>query len=157
MKAYVIAAVAALIATPTLAADFTGPRVGATVGVVGNDVGSTDTASVGVNAGYDFKLVPGVVAGMTVEYQRTTKSTDLRDVSVTARLGAPLTNNVMVYALGGYTNLGVEGVGIDGFRVGGGLELALTDKVSATVEQRYSEYEFGLKAYQTVAGVSFRF
>ena len=155
MKTLAIAAIAALIATPTLAADFTGPRVGVSVGAAGDDFGSTDSASVGINAGYDFNLAKGVISGLNVEYQRST-AYELRDISVTARLGTTLSDNALVYVLGGYTNLGTNG-GVDGFRVGGGLEFGLTEKVSATVEQRYSEYRGGLNAYQTVVGVNFRF
>lgn len=150
-----LAAAAALFATPAAAEDFTGPRVGATVGVAGGDLGDRDLTTYGVNVGYDLKVAPGLIVGATAEYQRDTDG-DVRDLAVSGRVGTPLSSNVLVYATGGYTNIAAGAVDLNGYRVGGGVEVALGGGLSLGVEQRYADYD-GLTGYQTVAGLNLRF
>lgn len=157
MKLFSLAlAAVAMLATPAMAQDFSGPRVGVNVGIAGQDVASTDSKTYGANVGYDFHLTPGIVIGATAEYQRDFDVKG-RDISATARIGTPVTKHVLVYVGGGYANIGSSGVNLDCYRLDGGLEVALGKNAYVTVEQRYSEYEFGLHANQTVAGVGLRF
>src|SRR5688500_5571622 len=58
MRKLILAALAAstFIATPALAANFSGTRVGATIGTGGDDPLDFDGATVGVEIGHDFDL-----------------------------------------------------------------------------------------------------
>ena len=171
MRKFLLAAAAALpfvVATPALAQDaagpFSGPRVGVTVGTGGDDIVDFDGATVGVDVGYDWDL-GGAVFGVGAEYQ-TDLGDDFLDVNETAllaRIGAKVGTNALVYASGGYTHLSsgsspFGGVGADGFRLGGGVEFGLGNGgTSMKIEQRYLDYGSGANAWQTVAGLSFRF
>jgi outer membrane immunogenic protein len=161
MKNIVLASLAALaFATPAAAADFSGPRVGAVIGLADDDFAGSEAFTYGVNAGYDFDL-GSTVAGITVEYQDTSEDGLRRDLSAVGRYGFKAGDAALVYGLAGYTNLGVEALGfeteLDGVRVGGGVEYALTDQVYANVEYRYSNYEADLDTHQFAAGLGFRF
>lgn len=147
---------AAAVATPAMAADFTGPRVGVNLGIAGDDVLSTDVKTYGVNVGYDLKVGDAIV-GATVEYQDAFENNQPRDLSAALRLGTKVADNALIYATGGYTNLRFGGESEAGYRLGAGAELAISKSVSATVEQRYSNYGHGFDGYQTVAGLTLRF
>jgi outer membrane immunogenic protein len=156
-----LAAATALTATPALAQDaapaassFTGPRVGLNVGFADEDVFGTELFTYGVEAGYDFDLGSAVV-GVTAEAQDSDETG--RDLSIVGRAGFKATPKFLVYALGGYTNLKVSSFTLDGYRLGGGVEFAPAQHVSLKLEQRYSNYELGLDAWQTVAGIGYRF
>jgi outer membrane immunogenic protein len=160
MLRYVLpAAVAALfVAAPAAAADFSGPRASVHVGFADDDVFGTDVFTYGGQVGYDYQTEGGAVFGITGEYQNS-KDTG-RDLSATLRAGGKPADNVLIYALGGYTNLGVGSgtdVHLDGIRVGGGVEVALGRNAFVNVEQRYSNYELGVDGFQTVAGIGIRF
>ncbi len=140
MKALVIAAAAAtLFATPALASDFSGPRLEVTAGSddVTRGVDLTDV-TYGVGAGYDLqfgKVVVGAEATVDNVFDR-------RDLGVNARLGYVLNENVLVYGKAGYSNWRrIRNVDLEGFRVGGGLEVNLTNKVYGKVEYRYTDFE----------------
>lgn len=164
MKKFIAFALAAtaFVASPALAQDaatpsFSGPRVGGTIGFADDDVFGTDTFTYGGNIGFDANM-GGAVVGITGEYQNSDDAG--RDLSVVGRVGAPLGSRALVYGLGGYTNLGVgsgTGIHLDGYRVGGGVELGLGRNLFVNVEQRYSNYELGVDGFQTVAGLGFRF
>lgn len=159
MKKIIIASVAALaLSTPAFAADFTGPRVGATIGFVDDDFAGTEAFTYGANIGYDFDLGK-LVAGGTLEYQDSGEEGIGRDLSATARIGGKVGENALLYALAGYTNLGVEGtnVELDGVRVGAGAEFAVGSNVYANAEYRYSNYELGVEAHQMLVGLGYRF
>ena len=164
MKTALLASLAALalsipaLSTPALAADFTGPRVGANIGFADDDFAGTEAFTYGVNVGYDFDL-GGLVAGGTLEYQDSEEDGFGRDLSVVARLGGKAGENVLLYGLAGYTNLSVEGTGIelDGYRLGAGVEVAFTDNVYGNFEYRYSNYELDAEAHQMVIGIGYRF
>lgn len=157
-----LAAATALTATPALAQDaaapaaasFTGPRVGLNVGFAGQDAFDTDTFTYGAEVGYDFDLGTAVV-GATAEVQDSDDTG--RDLSIVARAGVKPASKVLVYALGGYTNLKVAGFTLDGVRLGGGVEFLPVEHVSVKVEQRYSNYELGAEAWQSLVGVGYRF
>jgi outer membrane immunogenic protein len=148
----------AAIAAPASAADFTGPRVGATIGFADDDFAGTEAFTYGLNVGYDFDL-GGLVAGGTFEYQDSEEDGFGRDLSIVARLGGKAADNVLLYGLAGYTNLSAEGTSIelDGYRIGAGVEVALTDNVYTGVEYRYSNYELDLDAHQMALSLGYRF
>ena len=136
-----VAAAAAMFATPALADDFTGPRVAATVGY--GTVDKADAPTFGAQVGWDA-AVGGAVFGLTGEYLETAKAG--RDLSVTGRVGTRIGETSLVYALGGYTNRDDRYTELnrDGYRFGVGLETA-TARLGANgfagVEYRYSSYE----------------
>lgn len=166
MKAFVLAAVAALVsvAAPASAQDFTGARVGATVGY-DNYQGAEDVAYNGV-VGYDAAVAPRVTLGAeatvgdsTVEGYGIKAS---RDVGVSARVGYVLTPRVLAFAKAGYATTRVEALGthtnFEGVRFGGGLETSLTKNTYVSAEYARTEYEGGLGGRdQALVGIGFRF
>lgn len=176
-------AMVAVPAAAQEASPFTGPRVEAVVGYDilrpgssvdidnADDLDQTiEDVTYGVGVGYDFNL-GGVVAGLEGEYTQTEASTRYdpatftgpgvtrfnggRDIYVGARVGAPVGENVLLYAKGGYTNASFNvlasdnvneletDVDLDGWRVGAGAEYALNENVFLKTEYRYSNYEEG--------------
>ena len=154
----IIAAVSLVAFTaPAAAAEFSGPRVGANVGFIDDDIFGTETFTYGANAGFDWDLGTTVV-GLTGEYQDSEDTG--RDLSASVRFGVKAGSNALVYGTAGYTNLGVgsgTGVHLDGVRVGAGLEFAVGKNAYLNVEQRYANYELGVDGFQTVVGAGFRF
>ncbi|MET0249759.1 MAG: outer membrane beta-barrel protein [Sphingobium sp.] len=154
------------------ASNFGGAKVGLTVGYDNvsleyeNLDADKDGVLYGVTAGYDMDLGRAVIGVELEAADASTKQryTDLlflgdsaklaagRDLYVGARLGLPVSANLLAYVKGGYTNARAkltynDGAGLsvsdsdtlDGWRVGGGLEL--TNATSfARVEYRYSDY-----------------
>ncbi|HEY0027315.1 MAG TPA: outer membrane beta-barrel protein [Allosphingosinicella sp.] len=161
MKKIALVAVAAAsfaIATPAFAAGFTGPRVGATVGIAGDDFFDTGATTFGIEAGYDAEVGTNMVVGGQVEYQNDFDNDFGHELAATARLGVKAGPNALVYATGGYTNFDLGSVHLDGYRVGAGAEFNLgTSGANLKVEQRYANYELGGELFQTVVGVGFRF
>ena len=167
MTRYLLAAaVAFTVATPAAAQDapaaapaptFNGGHFGVNVGFADDDIFGTEIFTYGVEAGYDADL-GNVVVGATAEFQDS-KDTG-RDLSIVGRAGFKPTSNVLVYGLAGYSNLKVfDGFKLDGIRVGGGVEFKPVSgsPVSIKLEQRYTNYELGAEAYQSVLGLGFRF
>lgn len=172
-SAFILLASTAL-AAPAFAqdADFGGLKVGVVLGYDNvaleyEDLDSDkDGVLYGVTAGYDMDLGPAVI-GIELEAADAgtqQRYTDLiyfgdsarlaagRDLYVGARVGVPLSRNLLVYAKGGYTNARVklsydDGAGfrysdsdtLGGWRLGGGLELSNAGSF-ARVEYRYSDY-----------------
>lgn len=166
MKTIVLAAVAALaaMATPAAAQDFTGARVGATVGY-DNYEGAEDVAYNGV-VGYDVAVAPRVTLGAEATLGDSTVSAGgieaSRDVAVSARAGYVLTPRVLAFGKVGYATTRVEAFGgstnFEGVRFGGGLEMATTKNTYVSVEYARTEYEAGLGGRdQALVGVGFRF
>ena len=117
--------------------------------------------------GYDFNA-GGVVLGVEAELTDSTAKTEFtggdfegfglgdvetgRDLYFGARVGVLAQPDLLVYAKGGYTNArynidaSFDGdefrtrVDTDGFRLGAGLEYALSGNSFAKVEYRYSNY-----------------
>lgn len=162
MRMIMVAAAAALVAAAPAAAQdtatettFTGPRVGVNLGFADDDIFGTETFTYGAEAGYDFDF-GGAVVGASAEVQDS-KDSD-REIALTARVGAKPSPNFLVYGLAGYTNLKVfDGLKLDGYRVGLGVEFGFNRNGFAKVEQRYSNYELGVDGFQTVVGVGVRF
>ena len=153
-------AATAFVATPAIAQDaaagstFTGPRIGANIGFVDDNIFGTESFTYGAEIGYDFDA-GGAVLGITGEFQDSKDIT--RELALTARAGARVGSNGLLYATGGYSNIRVIGVNVDGFRLGVGGELAIGENAFVKVEQRYGNYEYGLELYQSLIGAGFRF
>lgn len=155
----------------------------------------------GVGAGYDVAM-GGAVVGIEGEITDSTAGENQddpfgagssvsfeaeRDLYVGARAGVLVSPQALIYAKGGYTNarfgLDAEDAAgfagdfdttLDGFRVGGGIELALAENMFGKVEYRYSSYsdldvevdetatsfedfDVNTDRHQVVAGVGVRF
>ena len=159
MKKVVLASLVALtVATPALAADFTGFRVAGTIGLADENFLGDDVFTYGINAGYD-QAFGNVIAGVTAEFQESGKTGYGRDLSIAARLGTKVTDNALVYGLVGYSNQGTEGFAgkLDGVRFGAGAEVAFNQQLFGTVEYRYTNYERGAELHQTLVGLGVRF
>jgi outer membrane immunogenic protein len=162
MKILATAAIvaAAALSAPAAAQDFSGARIGANIGFADEDAFGTEALVYGVNVGYDFDL-GGAVAGVSAEYADSDEDGIGRDLSVSGRIGGKVGTSAMIYAMGGYTNLSVDLPGddfeLDGARIGGGVEFALTPNVFANGEYRYSNYELGFETHQMLVGAGFRF
>jgi len=154
----------------------------------GSGVDGTDGALYGGQIGYDFQAgsaVLGVEGEITGSTAKRTENDVLvagdrarvsagRDLYVGARAGFTVGGNALIYAKGGYTNAKfkshyVSGTtdirsddNADGWRLGAGAEVKLTDKVYLKGEYRYSKYtndDAGIdaKRHQVVGGVGVRF
>lgn len=151
--------------------------------------------------GYDFDL-GGFVVGVDAELTDSTADVEVedgdfedagfgnvdagRDIYLGARVGARIGSNALAYVKGGYTNalydiLASDGVtelqtdlDADGYRIGAGLEYAMTERTFAKIEYRYSNYseaeldidstetesdrfDIDLDRHQIMAGFGFRF
>lgn len=155
MKKFIASALLlACASTPALAQDatpFSGPYVGAVVGMDHVDFDSVNHDSnllYGGVIGYDINL-NGAVFGIEGEYadsdvKKFGVRTD-RDLYAGVRVGGVIAPNVLAYAKGGYTNARFEnaasdGVKLDGYRLGAGLETTIQGFI-ARAEYRYSSYE----------------
>ena len=129
-----------------------------------------DGINYGVGAGFDFDA-GGVVLGVEGEWMESTASTEFdtdnatgldfanvetgRDLYAGVRVGARVGENALIYAKGGYTNasynvLANDGttdtetnVNLDGWRAGGGVEVAIAENFYIKGEYRYSNYQEG--------------
>jgi len=162
---------------------------------------SIEGVSYGVGVGYDYDA-GGVVIGLEGEYAGSTAEVDYdngdveafgignvsagRDLYAGARVGVKANDDLLVYAKGGYTNAtyDIRSVGgdtefrsdidTDGYRLGAGVEYALSGNTFAKVEYRYSNYseaeidyegdapdvdlgEIDLDRHQVMAGFGMRF
>jgi outer membrane immunogenic protein len=178
-------------------------RAGSTIDndTANNDDESIDGLLYGVGAGFDI-AVGGAVVGVEGEWTKGTAKTDFnrpdpnnfglgrvstgRDLYLGARVGFLASPKTLIYAKGGYTNarynvLATDGVtdlredfNTDGWRVGAGAEMALSEHTFAKLEYRYSKYSqaeidfegtvadsprFSIDTdrHQIVAAVGFRF
>jgi outer membrane immunogenic protein len=153
-------AATAFVATPAMAQDattattFTGPRVGVNVGFADDNIFGTESFTYGADVGYDF-AVGGAVLGVTAEIEDSKDIT--RELALTARAGGRVGNNGLLYVAGGYSNIRVYGINVDGFRLAAGGELGLGRNAYVKLEQRYGNYQYGLDLWQTVIGAGFRF
>lgn len=162
---------------------------------------SIDGFAYGVGAGYDLRF-NNFVVGPEAEVTWSTAKTKFddgdfegfgignvktnRDLYVGARVGYVVSPRTMIYAKGGYTNAKFDvrnasgtvttnrDIDADGWRIGAGVEQAISNNVFAKVEYRYSNYEKGeldyrgdfadgqrfdldLDRHQVMAGVGVRF
>jgi len=129
---------------------------------------SLDGLLYGVGLGYDVDM-GGVVLGLEGEYTDSTAKTEYsdggdfegfglgrvdtgRDLYIGARVGAKVAPDVLAYVKGGYTNarynvLARDGetelkdnIDTDGYRLGAGVEYAMSENTFAKFEYRYSNY-----------------
>lgn len=182
MKKFLFASAATaafLAATPAFAqaaAAPVGPRIEA---VVGYDrvkaLGEKDGGALfGIGAGYDFAVGPAISLGADVEATESTQKEgdeDIaqvkagRDLYAGGRVSFAVSPAANLYVKGGYTNArfkATDGVdtfseNFDGFRLGAGGQMTLTNKAYVGAEYRYSNYEDGLKRNQVALTVGTRF
>ncbi|RYE03156.1 MAG: porin family protein [Sphingomonadales bacterium] len=150
--------------------------------------GSRDGVVYGGQIGYDFQAGSAVIGVEGEATGATTKNTSNgvlvagdtlrtkagRDLYVGARVGFTVGERALIYAKGGYTNAQFKNEyrsavtnlddrdNVDGWRLGAGAEVKLTDKVYAKAEYRYSKYDsdsanVDAKRHQVLAGVGVRF
>ena len=151
---------------------------------------------VGAHAGYDFQVdrwVLGVVGDINftdlsdtsaIPAFATINSYDVdRTYSIRGRLGYLVNDSVLAYATGGWAFADVEYTNqfgastqtinetMDGYVIGGGIEWAASDQISAYVEYTHADYgdnftpiapplaphTFELEVDQVVFGISFRY
>lgn len=146
---------------------------------------SRDALVLGGYAGYNLKatdrIVIGAEAGFSASVDDQTRAAsagksltiDPRDsFDLSARAGYLVTDKALFYVRGGYANTRVhttlDGLtgpvtasdNLDGWQVGGGLEYAISDRISARAEYRYSDLGSNGGQYdrhQTLVGVSYNF
>ncbi len=167
---------------------------------VDGDDQSTKGFLYGIDVGYDIPL-GSVILGVEGEWSDSTGKTRAnrtdpnffgygevstgRDLYVGGRLGFAVSPGSLVYAKGGYTNARLNVLAgssttqrddkfrLDGWRIGGGIEQALSLNTYAKLEYRYSNYKEADLAFreggntnsfkvdtdrhQIVAGVGVRF
>ena len=154
MKKIIGAALAAsaFVAAPAMANDFTGLRVEGTVGVDdATQIPERSDLNYGAAIGLDTTflgddLIVGVEANVDNVF-------DYKDYGVSARLGVKIADPVLVYGEAGYADFR----GMEGVRVGGGVEVAVTEHTYAKVEYRYSDLEADTGRHQALVGVGIRF
>ncbi|WP_339825078.1 porin family protein [uncultured Parasphingorhabdus sp.] len=200
MKKTLLAAacIAAFTATAPAAAQderpFNGPWIGANIGydsfTSGDDGDDTseDGIAYGIALGYDINLgrvvlgIEGEIGDSSVrasvsdalEDGDVLKISSGRDIYAGIRLGVPVSDKMMVFAKGGYTNQRfkaaytldgetvLESDNSDGFRVGAGVELDFGQPF-ARLEYRYSDYgsfseaEFETSRHQIMLATGVRF
>lgn len=153
----ILAAAAASLAVPAYAADFTGPRIEVTAGVDDvKNVRDTTDVTYGATVGLDTDvggtpLIVGVEASVDNVFDR-------RDIGVAARAGIRASDNVLLYGKVGYANFkDANSRELDGLRVGGGLEFALTNNLFVGAEYRYTDFQAGVGKHGAVARLGVRF
>lgn len=167
-------------------APFTGFRVEGLVGLdrVQSNSGHDDALGYGVGAGYDMQM-GGALIGVEGEYSDSNNRSCAgaatvadprlcvkagRDLYAGARIGTVVGGRTLLYAKAGYTNaqakltsndgtgqITLDKTNLDGVRVGGGAEVALSHNSFVKAEYRYSNYERGVERHQGMAGFGFRF
>lgn len=202
LKKMITAALATtLFAVPAHAQDSSGLagfKLGAVAGYdsvkleLDGESGSKGGFAYGLTASYDVDL-GGAILGIETEISDSTAEESIsdvlvagdqaslvtgRDLYVGARIGFAASDNVLLFAKGGYTNARVklkyndgtisftEGDNLDGYRLGGGAEY-VSGPIFGRLEYRYSDYgEYsyagvatGLKAsrHQVVFAGGYRF
>jgi len=201
MKHAILAAIAlAATATPAFAQDaqpFEGPFIGASAGwnraeAAGRTEGgqpldgevARDSVVIGAFAGYDHKVLDRVVLGAEAGFSIALDDSsagrsagnqitldERYSFDLTARAGYLVTDDVLIYARGGYANSRVrteiEQAGSiatrsdnrDGWLVGGGAEYAISPNIRARVEYRYSDFGSdgrNSERHQTLVGISYK-
>ena len=146
---------------------------------------SRDAVVLGGYAGYNYKVsdrfVIGAEAGFSGAFDdevRAQTSGDLVTIDprysfdLTARAGYLVDDKTLAYVRGGYANTRVRTTlvsddtttrasdNLDGWLVGGGVERMLTDKISARLEYRYTDFGNNGGQYdqhQALVGISYNF
>lgn len=187
MKKFILAASAAasFVAAPAMAqdtGDFSGFKATAIIGYDNADLGAV---FIGIER-FEFKNAQGLIYGINVGYDRQTgkfvygvelEATDSaadvdnqflgqiemgRELYAGGRVGFVVSDNALIYGKAGYVDarlrtVGFQSIGLDGFRVGGGVEYKIKKNLFARAEYRYSEIDRGIKRNQGVVGLGVKF
>ena len=133
-----------------------------------DDDQSSEGLLYGIGIGYDM-AIGGAVVGVEGEFTESTAKTEFengdfegfgfgnvstgRDLYVGARAGILASPSTLIYVKGGYTNARYnilanngtteldQNIDTDGWRLGAGAEMALSENLFAKLEYRYSKYE----------------
>ena len=156
MKMIVLAAMAAVMASPVAAEDFTGVRAEVTAGAddVTNGVDLTDV-NYGVGVGVDAAVYPNVIVGVEANIDNVF---DRRNIGASARVGYVVNDSTLVYAKAGYANWRqTTSTELEGLRLGGGVEVAVSDNAYVKAEYRYTDFNRGVGQHGGLVGIGFRF
>ncbi len=135
---------------------------------IGYDKNVDEKSFMGFELGYDDSTTRDCVKNLAVAGDRTCIGAG-RDLSALVRVGYHLTEKSSLYLLGGYTNARVlasyrsatirtkSGDNLDGFRVGAGYQLGISEKIYGKVEYRYSNYEADFSRHQGMVGLGVKF
>jgi outer membrane immunogenic protein len=143
---------------------------------------SRDSFTGGIFAGYDYRILPKVVVGVegsmdfgaddaVVGNGENARIDPRFSFDIGARAGYVVADKTLLYVRGSYKNVqatvrryDVTASGshdtFDGWSVGGGVERAVTNHISARLEYRYSDLsEDGgrFQQHQALAGVAYHF
>lgn len=134
--------------------------------VYGGDLGY-DLAVGGLLVGVEGEATGSTARSDTAAYTSTTfgygRVRQLRDLYVGGRVGGLIGAGTMIYAKGGYTNAQLRVLagsttqstntrfGLEGYRIGAGIEHAVGEHSYAKVEYRYSNYGRAQVLYGTGA------
>lgn len=154
------------------------PRTDAGVATINDE---KDSFIGGAFVGYNQTVTPNIVLGVEGSFN-VTASDDVRrngasinpdySFDLSARAGYLIGGKTLIYARGGYENMRAKvrvpsASGLvsnrdtfDGWTVGGGVERALLDKVSARLEYRYSDLGSNgqnFDRHQVLVGVGYHF
>lgn len=177
--------------SPANAEDFIGPRAEVLIGWDQlrfdlDDFGEGGRAKpsglgYGFAVGYDSFLSPEVIGGVEAainfsggDYAFGDETTGgslhvRRDLSLSGRLGTPISPNALLYGKIGYSNFRtrlvetVEGLdssqlkNLDGILLGVGAEVAISPKTYIKSEYRYTNYEDGVVRNDVLTGIGVRF
>jgi outer membrane immunogenic protein len=169
--ALVLAAFPFAVAAQAQSVGRTGPYLAVVAGWDQTDIGPSLPARTGVTyglaGGYDWSL-GGLVAGLEAEIAKSTVKGIIsgaeqrfdRSFYLGGRVGVKASDQILVYAKAGYANgrfAGSVPYTGDGWRIGGGGELALTDQLFARAEFRYSDYGRIARGQQATAAFGWRF
>lgn len=149
---------AVLGATPALAQDASGVRIGAELGILDDDFLGADDISFGLNAGYDFDL-GNMIVGPIANYTSTFDDDgDLREVSIGGRIAKKFDGDKQFYGTVSYSNIDADYFpgNLDGVKFGIGFEKDFGG-FYGNVETRYGNYEAGAELFQTLIGGGFKF
>lgn len=144
-----------------------------------------DALVLGGYAGYNYKVASKIVVGAEAGFSATVDdrisatsagqalTIDPRySFDFSARAGYLVTDKALAYVRGGYANNRVRTTlataggavrasdNVDGWQVGGGFEYAISDRISARAEYRYSDFGNTGGQYdrhQALVGVSYNF
>jgi hypothetical protein len=130
----------AILSAPLLLAMAATPALADETRVEAHTSGNFDSGdyqqSVGVAAGHDFSLAPGVFAGPEVSVDKLLAAGTLTSFGVSGRLGASLGPVGKIYAVGGWASTPYHGGNAD-WDMGAGYQHALIPGTYAKVEYRH--------------------
>lgn len=156
-KIFALAALAvAAISAPAMAnPTFVGPRAALTAGADDvTKIKDTTDITYGAEVGLDAPLFNSKHLTIGVEATADNVFEDKsRDYGFGARLGYIVSKRALVYAKAGYADYH----NLQGVRVGGGIEYAVTDHLFTTIEYRYSDLESNAGRHQGLVGAGVRF